>query len=370
MSSAPPHSSPWNREHPYPARLLNQRSLTTAAAIKQVHHVEIGLGDSGLQYQCGDTLAIRIENDLLLVQEILQLCGLSGDAGMTQALLREYELTQVHAGFFKHFAGYCADPQLQLLAADSKLLRSYMEHKQIVDVLREFPSRLTAEQLRGCLRRLQDRQYSIASSPLVKPDSVELTVGLLQFSHDGHVREGAGSGFLSHRVDNATPLLVHVVSNANFRLPAASEVPVIMIGPGTGIAPFRGFLQQRQASGASGRNWLLTGFRSHDQDFLYGDELLAWQQNGLLARLDVAFSRDQASKVYVQHLLQQQAGAIYQWLQEGAHLYVCGDARHMAEDVQKTLLDIIGQQGRMDAAAARQYLVKLRQDQRYQRDVY
>lgn len=368
--SAPQSDSPWNREHPYPARLRNQYALTTAAAVKQVHHVEVDLGYSGLHYLPGDTLAFRIENDPALVDEVLQLCGIAGNGELAELLRTRYELTQAHPGFYKHYAACCSNAALQALVADAKQLRSYMEHRQIVDVLREFPATLTPEQLLSCLRQLQDRQYSIASSQRMTPDSVSLTVGLLQFSHDGRARSGAGSGYLSQRTTAATTLQVYVVNNPNFRLPDDPAAPVIMIGPGTGIAPFRAFLQERQATGATGRNWLFTGNRRRSEDFLYGNELTAWQQSGLLTRLDAAFSREGPDKTYVQHLLQQHAADVFAWLQNGAYLYVCGDAKHMAEDVQKALLALVEQEGKLDAAAARQYLVGLRQHKRYQRDVY
>lgn len=371
--SAPPNApnpAQWNREHPYSARLAHKRPLTSAAAFKQVLHVEIDLGDSGIHWQPGDTLAIRIENDPALVQEVLDLCGLATDTALARALRQDYELTQVHAGFFKHYAGCNPDTQLLQLAADVRSLRPYMEHRQIVDVLREFPATLTADQLRGCLRNLQQRQYSIASSHRVNPTLVALTIGLLAFDHEGHLRRGAGSGFLAERATTATPLSVHVVSNPNFRLPTDPGTPIIMIGPGTGIAPFRAFLQERASLGQSGRNWLLAGNRRRDEDFLYGDELLAWQRSGLLSRLDTAFSRDQAEKIYVQQLLLLHGGEVFSWLQQGAHLYVCGDARHMAEDVQKALLQVVEQHGSLTPEAARQYLISLRQQQRYQRDVY
>jgi sulfite reductase (NADPH) flavoprotein alpha-component len=365
-----PSDSRWNRENPYPARVHLQHLLTTPDATKQVLHLEVDLGDSGMHYQCGDTLAIRITNEPALVDEMLAVCGLAGDNSMAAALLTGHEITQVHAGFFKHYATYCRHAALQSLVADSKALRAYMENRQIIDVLREFPTRLSAEQLRSCLRNLQDRQYSIASSPQLSPTTVALTVGLLQFDCAGHQRRGAGSGYLSQRTTSGSTLPVYVVSNNNFRLPDDPAAAIIMIGPGTGIAPFRGFLQDRAASAAAGKNWLFTGFRRRQHDFLYGEELLDWQQCGVLARLDVAFSRDQHDKVYVQDLLQQHGAEVFDWLQHGAFLYVCGDARHMAEDVQKQLLALIEKHGRLDAGAARQYLVNLRQQKRYQRDVY
>lgn len=360
----------WRKDNPYPAQLLRKDLLTSVDAVKQVLHIELDLGDSGLRYQPGDSVSLRILNDPQLVQEVLHLCALAGDDALAHALCCEYELTQVHPGFLKHYAAVCPNEQLKALQADPQALRVFLEHRQIVDVLREFPCRLQAEQLLGCLRRLQERQYSIASSQRRHASSVALTVGLLQFIHDGRQRSGAGSSYLANRLVVGSTVLMHIVSNANFRLPADLSTPVIMIGPGTGIAPFRAFLQEREAQSAPGKNWLFTGNRRKAEDFLYGSELEAWLRSGLLTRLDTAFSRDNAEKMYVQHLLQRHGGDVFAWLEAGAHVYVCGDAKHMAEDVQKTLLEIIERRGKLSADASRQYLVKLRQQRRYQRDVY
>jgi sulfite reductase (NADPH) flavoprotein alpha-component len=267
---AKPPTTFWNREQPYVAHLHEHRALTTPAAVKQVRHIEIELGDSGITYEPGDTLAIRIQNDPTLAAEIMSACGLTDTPALLTSLQQQYELTQVHPGFFKHYGIYCQHPGLQQLLADSKQLRGYLEHKQILDVLQDFPAALTAEQLLSCLRHLQDRQYSIASSQRVTPHTVALTVGLVQFSNHGAARSGAGSSFLSERVVPATPLPVYVVANPNFRLPLDPATAVIMIGPGTGIAPFRAFLQERHSIGASGRHWLLAGNRRRSEDFLYG----------------------------------------------------------------------------------------------------
>jgi sulfite reductase (NADPH) flavoprotein alpha-component len=365
------NTSPWSREHPYLSTLHNERVLTSASAMREVRHVELDLGDSGLHYLPGDTVAVHIRNDPALVDEILALAGLADAHGvLREELLTHYEITQAHPGFFKHYGAFCPHPELQRLLADSKLLRAYMEHRQIVDVMRDFPTPLQPEQLASCLRHLQPRQYSIASSQQVLPTRVALTVGMLRFDSAGHSRRGAASGYLAERCQPGDQIAIHIVSNPNFRLPEDPEVPVIMIGPGTGIAPFRAFLQERQASKAKGKNWLFFGSRHREHDFLYSDELREYQRNGLLTHLDLAFSREQADKVYVQQRMLEQAEELFAWLQQGAYLYVCGDAKHMAEDVQKALLLLVEQQGKLDAAAARRYLVDLRQHKRYQRDVY
>lgn len=363
--------SPWSRENPYLATLHSEHVLTAPGAVREVRHIEVDLGDSGLRYLPGDTLAVHIRNDPALVEEMLALAGLAqSDSALHEQLLTQYELTQAHPGFFKHYGAFNQHTELQGLLADSKALRVYMEHRQIVDVMRDFPTPLTAEQLTSCLRHLQPRQYSIASSQRVLPTRVALTVGMLRFDNGGHPRLGAASGYLAERCQAGDRIAVHLVNNPNFRLPEDPAAPVIMIGPGTGIAPFRAFLQERAAVGATGRNWLFFGSRQRSQDFLYGDELQAYQRSGLLTRLDLAFSREQPEKIYVQHRLLEQAAELFAWLQQGAYLYVCGDAKHMAEDVQKALLLLIEQQGGFDAAAARNYLVQLRQHKRYQRDVY
>lgn len=379
QTPARPADPQWSRTHPFPARLALQYRLTAAGSAKDVRHIEMDISGSGMDYEPGDTLSVCIRNDPALVQAILAQCALDGQQQVSvderpmtlqQALLEHFEITQTHPGFIKHYAECSHHPEPARLATDGQALRQYLPHRQIIDVLRQFPAVLDAAQLLSCLRHLNPRQYSIASSPLSQPARIALTVNMVKYDQDAETRTGAASNFLGWQVRAGDTVPVFVTHNANFRLPADAGRPLVMIGPGTGIAPFRAFLQQRAASGATGRNWLFTGNPARATDFLYGDELLDYRRRGILTRLDLAFSRDQPEKVYVQHRMREQAAQLFAWLEDGACLYVCGDARHMAEDVQKTLLDIIADEGRMDAAAARQYLVKLRQDKRYQRDVY
>jgi sulfite reductase (NADPH) flavoprotein alpha-component len=377
--SLPQSTQLWHRDHPYRAILKTQQRLTKAGSDKDVRHIEIDLGDSGMQWQPGDTLGVWIRNDPELVAELLGLAGLSGDDkveldgklfSLTTLLSEVLEITQAHPGFIKHYAEATGHPGLLALAADPKALRSYLDQRQVVDVLKEFPGRVSAAAFIACFRHLMPRQYSIASSARVDARTLHLTVGQVLYRQDEEIRKGAGSVYLGYRVQVGDQIPVFTIPNPNFRLPEDDAAPLIMIGPGTGIAPFRAFLQERAARGASGSNWLLFGNPHRASDYLYESELEAWRSNGVLTRLDLAFSRDQAEKRYVQHCLQEQAAEVFRWLQNGASLYVCGDARRMAEDVQKALLDIIAQQGGLDAGAARQYLVQLRQQKRYQRDVY
>lgn len=375
-SSAP---SQWDSAKPFMAVLKAQRRLTAVSSLKDVRHIEIDLTDSGITWLPGDTLGIWIKNDPELVTEILAQCQLDPNtvveldgskSNLEDLLSTKLEITQVHPGFIKHYAQASNNAELQTLHQDSKALRDYLVHRQIVDVLKQFPAKLSASSFISCFRKLTPRQYSIASSQHQTTHSVELCVNQVLYQQDAATRKGAGSSFLGWRVELGAQIPVFVVPNPNFRLPADPATPVILIGPGTGIAPFRAFLQERAATSAGGNSWLFFGNPHREQDYLYQEELEAWLQSGVLQKLDVAFSRDQAEKRYVQHALLEQGEAVFAWLEQGAYVYVCGDARHMAEDVQKALLQIIAEQGAMDATAARQYLVALRQQKRYQRDVY
>jgi sulfite reductase (NADPH) flavoprotein alpha-component len=369
----------WSQTHPYPAKLLMRKRLTSANSDKDVRHFELDLADSGISYQPGDTVGVLVRNSSELAGEILDTCGVDPAApvpGADQAgtlldeLTNRRELTQVHPGFIKRYAELSGAAGLLEIAGNPAQLRDFVARRQIADVIKQFPATIAADALLSCLRQLMPRQYSIASSQLVHPQAVALTINMVRYPHGEAWRYGAGSHYLGWQLQPGDALPLYIVPNSDFRLPADDSTPVIMIGPGTGIAPFRAFLQERQARGATGRNWLFFGNPHRADDFLYGDELLKYQQDGLLDRLDLAFSRDQAQKQYVQHLMLEQGALLYAWLQEGAHVYVCGDAKRMAEDVQKALLAIIEAHGGLDAAAARQYLVGLRKEKRYQRDVY
>jgi len=372
-------SSPYTKELPLTATLAVNQKITGRDSDKDVRHLEIDLGDSGLRYQPGDALGIWFENDPQLVQEIVELLWLKGDEtvevndkklSLSDALQHHIELTQNTTPIIEKYAGLCRDEQLTGLLADKSALQHYAQTVPFVDMVRRAPTELDAQQLVDLLRPLTPRLYSIASSQAETESEVHITVGVVRYDIDGRPRSGGASGYLADRLEEDGELKVFIEHNDNFRLPANPETPVIMIGPGTGIAPFRAFIQQRDNDGATGKNWLFFGNPHFTDDFLYQVVWQRYVKDGLLTHISLAWSRDQAEKVYVQDKLREQGAEVWQWLQEGAHVYVCGDANRMAKDVEQALLEIIAEYGVMDLETADEYLSELRLDRRYQRDVY
>ncbi|HHQ4927280.1 TPA: assimilatory sulfite reductase (NADPH) flavoprotein subunit [Aeromonas hydrophila] len=368
--------SQYSKENPFPARLSVNQKITGRDSTKDIRHIEISLEESGIRYQPGDALGIWFDNDPALVNEVLALTGLSGDeatarGSLREVLSRELELTRLHGGFITGLAEISGNAALKDLAGDKAQVNALVASAQVVDVLKRFPTVLTAEQLLGLLRPLTPRLYSIASSQSEVEEEVHLTVGVVRYpQEDGTVRSGAASSYLADRLAEDAEVRVFVEHNDNFRLPSNPDTPVIMVGPGTGIAPFRAFLQEREAQGAEGNNWLFFGNPHFTQDFLYQVEWQRYVKSGLLNKISLAFSRDQAEKVYVQHRLREAGQELYQWLEAGAHFYVCGDANQMAKDVQEALLDVIAEHGHKSREEAEEYLSELRRAKRYQRDVY
>ncbi|MEE9693726.1 assimilatory sulfite reductase (NADPH) flavoprotein subunit [Aeromonas hydrophila] len=368
--------SQYSKENPFPARLSVNQKITGRDSTKDIRHIEISLEESGIRYQPGDALGIWFDNDPELVSEVLALAGLSGDeatarGSLREVLSRELELTRLHGGFITGLAEISANVALKDLAGDKAQVNALVASAQVVDVLKRFPTELTAEQLLGLLRPLTPRLYSIASSQSEVEEEVHLTVGVVRYpQEDGTVRSGAASSYLADRLAEDAEVRVFVEHNDNFRLPPNPDTPVIMVGPGTGIAPFRAFLQEREAQGAEGNNWLFFGNPHFTQDFLYQVEWQRYVKSELLSKISLAFSRDQAEKVYVQHRLREAGQELYQWLEAGAHFYVCGDANQMAKDVQEALLDVIAEHGHKSREEAEEYLSELRRAKRYQRDVY
>ena len=372
--------SQYDKFNPYLATLSTNQKITGRDSTKDIRHIEISLEGSGLSYQPGDALGVWFDNDAALVAEVLALAGLSGSESVTvegkslalsEALTRHFELTRLHGGFISGLADLSENAELKAIAADKAQTTALAASAQIVDVLKRYPQPLSAEQLTKLLRPLTPRMYSIASSQAEVEEEVHLTVGVVRYPQaDGTVRSGGASSFLADRLAEGSQLRVFVEHNDNFRLPEDGNTPVIMVGPGTGIAPFRAFIQQRDADGASGKNWLFFGNPHFTQDFLYQVEWQKYVKSGLLSKIDLAFSRDQAQKIYVQDRLREQGAEVYAWLEQGAHFYVCGDANRMAKDVQEALLDILVQHGGKSREAAEEYLNELRRAKRYQRDVY
>lgn len=372
------HDSAYTKETPYSAELSVNQKITGRDSTKDVRHIEISLVDSGITYQPGDALGVYFLNDTKAVDAILTATGLDGTtevqlAGQTlalkTALTEQLELTQSYPSFVEKYAQATANSELLELVKDKAALRQYLDSRQTLDVILQNPAPLTAQQLVDSLRKQQPRLYSIASSQAEVGDEVHLTVGVVRYDAFGETHLGGASGFLAERLEEGSQVKVFVEHNDNFRLPD-HETPVIMIGPGTGIAPFRAFLQERDQAGATGQNWLFFGNPHFTQDFLYQVELQDYLKRGVLSKLDVAFSRDQAHKVYVQDKLRLKAEEVWTWLQQGAYLYICGDGNKMAKDVHLALLDIAQQQGGLNAEQAEQYFDDLRQAKRYQKDVY
>lgn len=368
--------SQYSKENPFPARLSVNQKITGRDSTKDIRHIEINLADSGLTYQPGDALGVWFDNDAELVGEVLALTGLSGDESTAHCTLRaaltsHFELTRLHGGFITGLADISDNAALKDLAGDKAQVNALVASAQVVDVLKRFPTALTAEQLIGLLRPLTPRLYSIASAQSEVEEEVHLTVGVVRYpQEDGTVRSGAASSYLADRLIEDGEVRVFVEHNDNFRLPQNPDTPVIMVGPGTGIAPFRAFMQEREAQGAEGKNWLFFGNPHFTQDFLYQVEWQRYVKSGLLSKISLAFSRDQANKIYVQDRLREAGLELYQWLEAGAHFYVCGDANKMAKDVQEALLDVIAEHGHKSREEAEEYLSELRRAKRYQRDVY
>ncbi|MEH4661742.1 NADPH-dependent assimilatory sulfite reductase flavoprotein subunit [Phytobacter diazotrophicus] len=372
-------SSPYTKEEPLTATLSVNQKITGRDSEKDVRHIEIDLGDSGLRYQPGDALGVWYQNDPALVKELVELLWLKGDEPvsvdgktlpLSEALQWHFELTVNTGNIVENYATLTRSESLLPLVGDKAKLQHYAATTPIVDMVRFSPAQLDATALIGLLRPLTPRLYSIASSQAEVETEVHVTVGVVRYDIEGRARSGGASSFLADRVEEEGEVRVFIEHNDNFRLPANPETPVIMIGPGTGIAPFRAFMQQRAADGAEGKNWLFFGNPHFTEDFLYQVEWQRYVKEGVLNRIDLAWSRDQKEKVYVQDKLRQQGAELWRWINDGAHIYVCGDANRMAKDVEQALLDVIAEFGAMDAEAADEYLSELRVERRYQRDVY
>lgn len=376
-----PHAvnAEWSRERPFAAELLTNQRIVSRYCVRAVHHVELSLGGSGLTYEPGDALGVWPTNAAALVDAVLDTLQLDGDTRVTHAgethtlhawLSTRRELTKLARPFIAEHAAHARSEDLnRLLAPDlnSDLARLLNTH-QVIDLLREFPAAWNPDEFVAALRPLTPRLYSIASSRRSVGDEVHLTVANVAWEAFGHAHAGVASTFLTSREDGAR-VPVFIESNARFRLPD-TDTDVIMIGPGTGVAPFRAFVQERREVGARGRNWLFFGNRHFHDDFLYQTEWQDALRRGALHRLDLAFSRDQDSKIYVQHRLREHGRELHAWLEGGARVYVCGDATQMAKDVHEALTDVFVTHGGLDRESAQAHLSDMLQQGRYARDVY
>ena len=372
-----PAKSKWNRKNPFPSPLAATRRLSAEGSAKEIHHYEFDLADSGITYAAGDALAVLPVNDPELVSAILACLDLDGDLAVEDSTLFETVLkTREIRTPGKDIAAVAeASPDGGLADIvrrdDRDALDSFLWGRDILDLLEENPSaRFTADELLGLLRPLQSRQYSISSSPLASPDRIHLTVASVRHSPEPGARSHGGvcSTYLSDRIADGD--LTGIWLQPNNAVPEDADRPVIMVGPGTGIAPFRGFLHERAEAGATGGNWLFFGDQHRATDYIYEDELTDLEEKGVLTKLSLAFSRDQAEKVYVQTRMREEAEELYRWLEDGAYFYVCGDASRMAKDVETALLDVIAEQSGGSENAALEYLATLKKEKRYVRDVY
>ncbi|MBS0663439.1 MAG: sulfite reductase subunit alpha [Verrucomicrobia bacterium] len=384
--SAPAYS----KDHPFPARMTESRLLTRPGSAKETRHFVISLAGSGLHYKAGDSLGVYPENRTADVNEIISRLGATGDELVSPAMLKLAAPIPLREALTKRLAlagptrkivetlaGRATHPDEKarlagMLKPEAKdILTTFLEQHEYVDLLAEHPSaHLTPQELVDHLRKLMPRLYSIASSPKLYPAEVHLTVAVVRYITNHRDRAGVCSTYMADRVQVGSTAMPVFISHSHFGPPEDGARDCIMVGPGTGIAPFRAFVQDRVAAGAQGRNWIFFGDQHRATDFLYESEWRQYLAAGQVARVDTAFSRDQATKVYVQDRLREHAAEVWAWIKGGAHFYVCGDAKRMAKDVDVALHEIVAQHGGMDPAAAAEFVKQLKKDKRYQRDVY
>jgi sulfite reductase (NADPH) flavoprotein alpha-component len=389
MAAHPPAQA-YNKDHPFLAKITENRLLNKPGSAKETRHFIVSLAGSGLRYATGDSLGIYPRNRASEVAELLQRLGAKGDESVSPAALRlpapialrdaletKLALSKPTRKAVETIAARATNPAEKaklegLLAPESKdVLVAFIEQREFVDLLAEFPSaKFTPQEFVDQLRKLMPRLYSIASSPKLFPSDVHLTVAIVRYKTNGRDRVGVCSTYLADRTHLGSTEVPVFVSDSHFGPPEDGARDCIMVGPGTGIAPFRAFMQERVATGATGRNWLFFGDQRRGTDFLYEDEWTAYQAKGQLARVDTAFSRDQLLKVYVQDRMRENGGELWKWIDGGAHFYVCGDAKRMAKDVDVALHEIIAKHGGLSAEQAADYVKQMKKDQRYQRDVY
>jgi sulfite reductase (NADPH) flavoprotein alpha-component len=370
-SSEEPAQSIGTKANPYAAHLTANHLLTSARAAKETRHFEINI--NGLQYEPGDAIGIVPANSADLVEAILQHGHWQSDDELRHALLHQHDITNPSRDLLQAIAARASNEELRTLLdpARSTELKTWLYGRDVLDLLQLLSANeLSSTDFTPLLKKLQPRLYSIASSLKATPNHVHLTIAQVRYESHGRQRNGVCSTFLADRVQTDTPVPVFIQPSHGFKLPTDDAKPVIMIGPGTGVAPFRSFLQERQATGAKGKNWLFFGEQSRKQSYFYKDEWADMMKAGTLTRLDTAFSRDQEQKIYVQHRMTENGAELYRWLEDGAHFYVCGDASRMAKDVDAALHQLIEQHGNKSTDDAKAYVAAMKETKRYARDVY
>jgi sulfite reductase (NADPH) flavoprotein alpha-component len=366
---AEPAEPAFTRARPFEAEITGMVNLNSSRSSTETWHVELSLEGSGLDYEPGDSLGVLPSNDPELVEEVLRATGLEGNAAIRDQLTDKLDITTLTRGQIETYAKLTGDAEVNALAADPERAGAFLRDRQVIDLLALAPGRLTVEQLTTLLRPLPSRYYSVASSRALVGEEAHLLVGAVRWSSHDRLRKGVASIDIAERRKEGERLRLFLKPTTHFRLPA-DDRPIIMVGPGTGVAPFRAFMQEREAKGATGRSWLFFGARNFTHDFLYQLEWQDWLKSGVLTRMDVAFSRDQREKIYVQTRMWEARRDLYAWLADGAALYVCGDATAMAKDVHATLLRIVADQSGQGEEGAAAFVRGLQQSGRYLRDVY
>lgn len=376
--------SEYSRTNPFYAEVLENINLNGRGSNKETRHLELSLEGSGLVYEPGDSLGIYPTNDPALVDELIKTCGWNPEEVVTvhkngdtlplkEALTSHFEITVLTKPLLQKLASLTKSEALHdlLEEGNGEKLKEYIEGRDLLDAACDFgPFEGTAADFTSILRKIPARLYSIASSLKANEDEVHLTIGAVRYDAHGRERQGVCSILCAERLQPGDTIPVYIQHNQNFKLPQDPDAPIIMVGPGTGIAPFRSFMQEREEIGANGKSWLFFGDQHFVTDFLYQTEWQKWLKDGVLTKMDVAFSRDSEEKVYVQHQMKKHSKELFEWLEQGAYVYICGDEKHMAHDVHNTLLSIIQEEGAMSKEKAESYLANLQQQKRYQRDVY
>ncbi|MFC9598931.1 assimilatory sulfite reductase (NADPH) flavoprotein subunit [Peribacillus butanolivorans] len=374
----------YSRTNPFKAEVMENINLNGRGSNKETHHIELSLEGSGLTFEPGDSLGIYPQNDSILVdmllkelnwdpEEIVKVNKQGDLRKLRESLISNFEITVLTKSLLEQAAQLSGNEDLKALlsAGNEEKLKEYREGRDLLDFVRDFgPWGESAQEFVSILRKIPARLYSIANSLSAYPDEVHLTVGAVRYDSHGRERKGVCSILCAERLQPGDTLPVYIQHNQNFKQPMNPDTPIIMVGPGTGIAPFRSFIQEREETEANGKTWIFFGDQHFVTDFLYQTEWQKWLKTGVLTKMDVAFSRDADEKVYVQHRMLEHSRKLYEWLQEGAAVYICGDEKNMAHDVHNTLIEIIEKEGQMSHDDAQVYLEEMQQNKRYQRDVY